>query len=295
MFEVHMTKKNIPLKNNIKNSELKEKHPHHPTKEQKHHATKHHAQIDISSSDIELQKLNTETDQTIKEATQEENQKEETSDSKYLIIAIITILGILAAIFIGFTLYDKYADKSVVTIDDLHQKNLEQELGDQKGYIYNGFSFIKADGLWWTQVTLDDGKAVKIPLRYGPKEVEDVKITGTFDPKAFNLEKEMYVSLADPTAVNKYYNLAMTELRINLLKGLQRPSIGACTQNTSECKDWAIINCTTTKSKPVIVLDLTNESFGINLAGSCVTITGENEQILKGVDRILYQWYGVMS
>ena len=289
-----MTKKNIPLKNNIKNSELKEKHPHPPTKEPKHHS-RYQASIDIVSSDIELQKLNTETDQTIKEATQEENQKEETSDSKYLIIAIITILGILAAIFIGFTLYDKYADKSVVTIDDLHQKNLEKELGDQKGYVYNGFSFIKADGLWWTQVTLDDGKAVKIPLRYGPKEVEDVKITGTFDPKAFNLEKEMYVSLADPTAVNKYYNLAMTELRINLLKGLQRPSIGACTQNTSECKDWAIINCTTTKSKPVIVLDLTNESFGINLAGSCVTITGENEQILKGVDRILYQWYGVMS
>src|SRR3989344_2398779 len=139
-----MTKKNIPLKNNIKNSELKEKHPHPPTKEQKHHS-RYQASIDIVSSDIELQKLNTETDQTIKEATQEEDQKEETSDSKYLIIAIITILGILASIFIGFNLYDKYADKSVVTIDDLHQKNLEQELGDQKGYAYNGFSFIKAD------------------------------------------------------------------------------------------------------------------------------------------------------
>jgi len=265
-----------------------------PPKEQKHHP-KHPASIDIASSDIELQTLNPSTDQTIKEATQEEDKQEETNDSKYLIIAIATILGILALIFLGFMLYDKYGDKSVVTIDDLHQKNLEKELGDNKGYVYNGFSFIKADGLWWTQVKLNSGKSVKIPLRYGPKEVENITIIGKFDPKAFNLGKELYVSLADPTAVNKYYNLAMTELRVNLLKGLERPTLGACTENASECKDWDIINCTTAKNKPVIVLDLTNESTGITLAGSCVTIAGEDANILKGVDRMLYQWYGVMN
>ncbi len=279
----------MPIKNN-----KRDEPEQHPKKEQKHH-TKHEAEIDISSSHIELQKLNTKTSQTIKEATQEEEQKEETTDSKYLIIAIVTILGILALIFLGFTLYDKYADHSVVTIDDLHQENLKKELGAEKGYVYNGFSFVKADGLWWTQVKLNSGKAVKIPLRYGPKEVENITITGKFDPKAFNLGQDMYVSLADPTAVNKYYNLAMTELRINLLKGLERPTIGACTKNTSECKDWDIINCSTAKGKPVIVLDLINESTGITLAGSCVTIAGEDADILKGVDRMLYQWYGVMN
>ena len=271
MFEVHMTTKiqNIPTKHNKSN----EPEQHHQTKEKKHHLSKHEASINIADPDIELQQLNTETDSTIKQATQEEDKQEETNDSKYLLIAIGVILGILALIFLGFTLYDKYADKSVVTIDTLHQKNLEKELGDEKGYVYNGFSFVKADGLWWTQVNLKgSGKAVKIPLRYGPKEVEEIKITGTFDAKAFNLGQEMYVSLADPTAVNKYYNLAMTELRVNLLKGLERPTIGACTQNASECKDWAIINCTTSQNQPVIVLDLTNESSGITLAGSCVTI-----------------------
>lgn len=293
-----MTKKiqNIPTKNNVKNvkSEPKQSSAQPPKKEQKHHLPTPKVNINLSS-DIELQKLNTETDQTIKEATAEEHKTEETTDSKYLIIAIASILGILALIFIGFTLYNKYADHSVVTIDDLHQKNLVQELGDNKGYVYNGFSFVKADGLWWTQVKLNSGKSVKIPLRYGPKEVENITITGKFDPKAFNLAKEMYVSLADPTAVNKYYNLAMTELRVNLLKGLERPTIGACTENSSECKDWDIINCNTAKNKPVIVLDLTNESQGITLAGSCVTIAGEDDQILRGVDRILYQWYGVMN
>ncbi len=265
-------------------------------KQQKHHVPKHEANINIANSDIELQPLNSETDHTIKQATEQETKTEQTTDSKYLLIAIGVIIGILAIIFLAFTLYDKYADKSVITIDDLHQENLAQELGDEKGYVYNGFSFVKADGLWWTQVNLKSGgKTVKIPLRYGPKEVEDIKISGSFDSQAFNLGSDLYVSLADPTAVNKYYNLAMTELRVNLLKGLERPTIGACTQNASECENWAIINCSTAKGKPVIVLDLTNESQGITLAGSCVTIAGEDDQILKGVDRILYQWYGVMN
>ena len=63
-----------------------------PKKEQQHHTPKHEATIDISSSNIELQKLTPETDQTIKAVTEEVDQKEETNDSKYLLIALSILM-----------------------------------------------------------------------------------------------------------------------------------------------------------------------------------------------------------
>jgi len=43
----------------------------------------------------------------------------------------------------------------VITIDELHQKNLKGEESDIN-YVYNGFSFVFINGMWYTQVQKED-------------------------------------------------------------------------------------------------------------------------------------------
>ena len=214
-------------------------------------------------------------------------------DGRNIFIAIALILGVFVASFGGFKAYDHFTAASVINIDDMHEQNLEGELDDEEGYVYNGFSFIKADGLWWTEVSLDN-KLVKIPLHFAPKEVEHVKISGSLDP-AFNVGEKVYLSI-DPNVRDKYYTLALSELSFNVAKGLDRLPEGSCTEENWACENRTIISCENNPNNlPVIELDLEEGEEGIDIIGSCIKVKGNSYGLVKAVNRLLYQWYEVME
>ena len=225
----------------------------------------------------------------------EENKEllaEQPHDAKNLLIILSIIVGVLGLIFAGVALYNKYYEVEVVDIDQLHQDNLQNKLDEEDGYVYGGFSFVKADGLWWSELNMD-GEKVKIPLHFGPKEVEEVKIKGELSTM-FNQGDDVYIAI-DPKVTDKFYTLALSELSFNVVKGLKRTPIGSCTEEDWACDNRTLISCNNNpKYKPVIELAIANET-SIELIGSCIKISGSGYNITKAVDRLLYQWYEVMK
>lgn len=216
------------------------------------------------------------------------------SDNKIIIIIGVIVVGLFLAAIGGFSLYNNLTTAGTVTIDDLHQQNINDKLDEEQGYIYNGFSFVNVDGLWWTEMN-KFGTLLKVPLHFGPKELESIPLEGNLDP-AFNNGENVYVAI-DPYAINKYYTLAISEFSFNLVKGMDRRPVGSCTKESPDCDNRTIINCDTAAGRPVVELAFEeNAAPRIDFIGTCVKISGGTDYgIVKAVDRLLYQWYTVMK
>ncbi len=213
------------------------------------------------------------------------------SEGKGLLIVLGVLAGIFILSFMGLKLYNSVTAASVVNDDDLDQQNLAGELGTATGYVYNGYSFVYTDGLWWTEMN-KFGTLLKVPLHFGPKELEDIPVRGNLDPD-FNKGLEIYIAI-DPEVRDKYYSLALSELSFNVVKGLDRKPIGSCTKEDWACENRTIISCENSLGKPVIELVLANESR-IDISGTCIKLSGQEYGIVKATNRLLYQWYGVMG
>ena len=241
----------------------------------------------------EMSELVDEEIQSSDELQSEEFQPEEANnyDTKAIGITVIVILGIFALTFGGFNLYNGMTSAAVVDIDGLHQENLDGDLNEEEGYIYNGFSFVLVDGLWWTEIAIGD-TLTKIPLHFGPKDLEDIQINGELSSQ-FNKGEIVYVAI-DPSVVGGHYVVAMRELSSNVGQGIKRDTQGACTQESLGCEDRKILSCENTEGLPVIELVNTEDS-SIELEGTCIKVNGQEYGIIKSVDRLLLQWYGVMD
>lgn len=219
------------------------------------------------------------------------NSEAVSSDSKGLLFIVLGIVGIFVLLIAGFGAYNYFTTAAVVNVDELHQENLAGELDQDEGYSYQGYSFVKADGLWWTEMN-KFGTLLKVPLHFGPKELEDIPIEGKLDD-SFNDGEELFIAI-DPDVQDKYYTLAISELSFNTVKGLDRIPVGSCTKENWACDNRTIVSCENTQGKPVIELVIANETK-IELLGTCIKVSGKEYGIVKAVDRILYQWYGVMG
>ena len=228
----------------------------------------------------------------------ENNNDHVTSDGKAILIMVAALVGIFLISFAGFQAYNHFTSAEVLNIDELHEENLEGELDSEEAYTYNGFSFVEADGLWWTEILVTYGEEktlIKTPLHFGPRDLTDVIISGEFDSEKFNNGVDVYIPI-NPDVRNKYYSLALSELNFNIVKGIDRRPIGSCTKESYICEEREIISCENNPDElPVIelVLDLEQES-SIEYQGSCIKIIGNGYGIVKAVDRILLSWYGVI-
>src|SRR3989338_2964986 len=161
-----------------------------------------------------------------KEAVRETPLEDRTpsTEGKTILIMVAVIVGLLVLIMGGTKVYTHLTAADVINVDEQHQRNLQGELDSKEGYIYNGYSFIYADGLWWTELN-KFGTLLKVPLHFGPKELEDIPIQGTLND-SFNYGDEVFIAI-DPEVQDKYYTLAISELSFNTVKGLDRIPVGS--------------------------------------------------------------------
>lgn len=156
---------------------------------------------------------------------------------------------------------------------------------------YNYFKFEETGGLWKTNIQLDK-QLFEAMFRFNPPQTENVTITGdftgfrktpiyiTFDP---DIESEKF----------KYLALAASELSLNVIRALNFSVEAACTKNeTDACQNRSIKTCADNES--VIYLVAENPTQ-ITLNQSCITLSGEEMELLKSVDRLLFQWYKIMK
>jgi len=217
-------------------------------------------------------------------------QEDDKSSSKKLLILIGIVIAAFVIIIGSFYVFKHFSGPTgATTLDDMHQMNVEREESD-KNYVYNGFSFVFLDGLWYTQVQRGN-VTWNIPLHFGPKDLEEVEIKGKIND-SFKKD-EIYITF-DPTEKPLgFVALASAELSLNLAKGIGVIPIAACLNNKSDaCEGRSIIDCESGEATIYIKQD--NETKVI-LDDNCVIIQGQEYGLIKATDRFLLQWYRIMK
>ncbi len=224
--------------------------------------------------------------------------EEHVNITKHFYVAVAILLIILGGIF----LIPKFFDKDPVTLDILHQENLERGYDTELSYVFNGYSFIYLDGLWYTQIQ-DKSRDVMfdVPLHYGPKDVIDIPFSGDFEPfflKAVNntisnYTFQTYLTFNPESDQLQYVGLATGELTQNMVIVYNLAFIPACTSNeTDVCASVPTITCDSTDDPVVFIAE--NETTEVRVEDNCIIIQGDGEDIVKAVDRFLLAIHGIL-
>jgi hypothetical protein len=161
--------------------------------------------------------------------------------------------------------------------------------------MHNGYSFVYANGLWYTQVQTISGTSLfEIPLHYGPRDLEDIPIEGNLNLDTFNSEKGIYITF-DPLGQNlQYVALAVSEFDQSIIQAFNKIPIAACDKNeTAACIDRPIVTCENT-DKPVLYLQQKPETKVI-FKDNCMIVQGIGPDIVKATNRLLMDLYGIMQ
>lgn len=198
------------------------------------------------------------------------------------------IIGLLI-LTVGIVLLGKLMTPEAKTLSDLQQDALQ---GDLEGAVeYDGFVFINISGMWYTQWE-KDGQVYNVPLRFNPYQVEDVVIEGELG-EGFG-DDVVYVTFDPDEAEFTYLALGAAELSLSLARALDIAVVAACTKNlTDACETRPIVNCSD-EDKTIIYLKLSDDPRLI-LGENCVIVQGDEFELIRVIDRMLYQWYRIMK
>lgn len=158
---------------------------------------------------------------------------------------------------------------------------------------FNHYEFENINGLWRT-TWARDGQSYNLDFPFTPDEVQDIPLEGEIDDR-FNTATT-YITI-DPMAGasqnNSYMAVAAAELSRKLVTIFERNVVAACTRNeTNACVDRPIVTCDSTNIS-VIHLKVDQETK-IILDGNCVTFQGHGSDLVKAVDKAIYQWLGIL-
>ena len=232
-----------------------------------------------------------------KEKKSQEEIKEVKSkgSDKILVVGILAIILIFA---IGF-LIGKFTKEQPKTIEDLHQLNIQGKLNPEYGYLYKGaYSFVKYNDFWYWQLTSQSGKTeYSFNFRYSPNDLENIKIKGTLNPKKFNNASQYYVTFNPLGNELTYIRLARLDYDVQMVNVFKKTPISACdrdaTNITSACVDVPIITCENTED--IVVYFKESDRLSVEYKDNCIIINGKGFDIVKGVDRVLYNLYDIME
>jgi hypothetical protein len=156
---------------------------------------------------------------------------------------------------------------------------------------YNHFVFVQNQGLWETQVDVR-GQPYILTLRYNPYETENVTITGELNA-SFNRGPLHMTFDPEPQDRNfKYLALATGELGLSLSRALGRQTVQGCLSPAPFCDNITLVSCEDADKATVFLND--TGPARVVLRGSCVEIGGEGFELIRAIDRVLYQWYKIM-
>jgi len=218
---------------------------------------------------------------------QEENKEidKEKNKRSYVnsFIFLVSLIGIFGLIILLPKLFGPPSTDSI--IQDIITQNETKD-----GYMYNGFVFIHQDDLWHTQWQLGD-TMLNLHFHYGPRDVDKIPMIGALDPKAKT--SEFYITFEPNESNMSLISLASSELGLNLVKGMNVKLTVACTYNDTDCAGRPIITCDNTNKSVIFIR--TNNITNVLMEDNCITIQGEDEGLLKAVDKFLFSSYDIIG
>ena len=227
--------------------------------------------------------------------------QEEVQEAKGLQFFLI-IAGIVLLVIALLVVVPRFFESDLVTLEDYHQANIAGEDLDN-AYMYNGFSFVYYDGLWYTQIlnqytnTLYD-----VPLHFGPQNLTDLTLTGNLNEYFLLLRNNTipgghlastYLTFDPDSEQMAYVALTTGELTQNLAKTLSLAFVPACTKKSENCVDVPVITCDNTDD-PVIYLKESDET-GVFGQGNCLVIQGTELELTRAADRFLLGLYNIVG
>ncbi|MBI2657153.1 hypothetical protein HYX08_00490 [Candidatus Woesearchaeota archaeon] len=234
-----------------------------------------------------------EFDRKVEETNREEPEEQpKKSSEKALIMAIVIVVLLFAAVF-AFSIFYKQEPK---TLEDLHVLNLQGKLKPEQGYVYKGaYSFVTLDNLWYTQLTSPKGsKIYSLALRYSPKDLKDIAIAGKLDSELFDSQQEFFVTFNPTGKEFSYIGLAVADFNTHMSKVFEKIPIAACDRNeTAPCQNRPIVTCDDAGKLVLYVKE--SERFRTYYDGNCIVVEGKGLDLVRGVDRVLYNLYGIME
>lgn len=246
----------------------------------------------ISKKEYEKKKKEIEEMPEEKIEEKEEVKGVKLKSDRILIVGVIIIVLLFGIVF-GLRYFTQEQPE---TIDDLHELNLKGKLKEEQGYLYKDvYSFVKFDNLWYTQFKSPKGtRLYDIQFRYGPREVEDITIKGSLNTELLNRVTEYYVTF-NPTGNDfSHVALAVADFNQHMINIFFKKPVAACDKNeTYNCVDRPIITCENT-DKLVLYVKEANSSR-VYFDDNCIVVEGSGFDLIKGVDRILYDFYDIIE
>ncbi|MFT4343514.1 MAG: hypothetical protein ACMXYE_02085 [Candidatus Woesearchaeota archaeon] len=216
---------------------------------------------------------------------------------------IMIFFGIIVIIVIALLFTPRLFTSEPKTLDELHLENYESPPTD-RNYIYNGYSFIKFPEpgtnveMWYTQYARD-GYLFDLPMRHGPKDVENInkRIISPI-PQGRNFT-QMYITIdPKPREISRQYlTLAISEFSKKMTEVRQYPLVAACTRNeTDACLTRPIVACESDHDNLIMYFKEVEENNPprITIDGTCITIQGHEEELIKATYRVIYELLGII-
>lgn len=242
--------------------------------------------LEIKEFDKKIEEINK---HEVIEGIEEEPKR---SSEKILLISI----GIISLLFISILAYSIFNKSQPKTLEELHVMNLKGKLKPEQGYVYKGaYSFINFDNLWYTELKSPKGARIySLALRYSPRDLKDIAIEGSLNTKLFNEKNEFFVTF-NPTGKDfSYVALAVADFNTHMSKVFEKNPIAACDRNeTDPCKAIPIVTCEDA-DKLVLYIKEANR-FRAYYNDNCIVVEGNGLDLVKGVDRVLYNLYNIME
>lgn len=242
---------------------------------------------DIKEFDNKIEEMN----KTVVKDGEKDNEPKKSSE-KVLLISVAVIVLLLASIFA----YSVLLKPQPKTLEEMHVLNLNGKLKPEQGYTYKGvYSFITLDNLWYTQLKSPKGtKIYNLALRYSPKDLQDIAIEGSLNSDFFNSQSKFYNTFNPAGEELSYVSLAIADFSTHMSKVFEKEPAAACDRNETEpCKTRPIVTC---EDKEKLVLYIKeSERFRAYYNSNCIVVEGKGFDLVKGVDRVLYNLYNIME
>jgi len=233
-----------------------------------------------------------EFDKKIEDSEKQGEEEIRKSSEKALIIGIIIIIVLFAAV-IGYAALSRQEPKS---IEELHVMNLKGQLKPSQGYVYkNVYSFVTLDDSWYTQLASPKGtKIYNLALRFSPKDLESIAIEGNLDKEFFDTQNEFFVTFNPIGKDFSDVSLAVADFGTHMSKVFEKTPVAACDRNETElCRQRPIVTCEDSDKLVFYVKEASK--LRAYYKGNCIVVEGTGLDLVKGVDRILYDLYGIMG
>ena len=222
--------------------------------------------------------------------TIEENEPKSGPSDKTLILVIFFLI----LVFIGVFGYVYFIRPEQTTISGLHTANINDELDPNQGRVYMGYSFVNIDGFWYTQLKSPKGtKLYDMSIRYPPWELEELRIEGYLNVELFDNSDGYFVTF-NPTG-NDFSNVAVAigDFNEHMLKTFDKTPTAACDRNqTAACVGRPIVDC---DSSGIVFYVKEAEENRIYYDDNCIVVEGSGLDLIKSVDRVLYNLYGMLG